>query len=46
LKDLYDLYFLQAAVEPMQVDTAPEENDNIEDVQYIVEATSLVILNT
>ncbi|XP_045211954.1 COP9 signalosome complex subunit 1-like [Mercenaria mercenaria] len=31
----------QAAAEPMQVDAAPEENDNIEDVQYIVEATTL-----
>lgn len=28
----------------MQVDAAPEENDNIEDVQYIVEATTLVTL--
>lgn len=34
--------FLQAAAEPMQVDAAPEENDNIEDVQYTVDATTLV----
>lgn len=26
----------------MQVDAAPEENDNVEDVQYMVESTSLV----
>ena len=33
----------QAAVEPMQVDGAPEENDNIEDEpQYTVENPSLV----
>jgi len=26
----------------MQVDAAPEENDNVEDVQFMVESTSLV----
>lgn len=31
----------QAAAEPMQVDAAPEENDNIEDVQFTVESTTL-----
>ncbi|XP_052781933.1 COP9 signalosome complex subunit 1-like [Mya arenaria] len=31
----------QAAAEPMQVDAAPEENDNVEDVQYMVESTTL-----
>ena len=33
---------LQAAAEPMQVDGASEENDNVEEVSYIVENTSLV----
>ncbi|XP_069125139.1 COP9 signalosome complex subunit 1-like [Argopecten irradians] len=31
----------QGAVEPMQVDAQPEENDNVEDNQYQVESTSL-----
>ncbi|OWF51862.1 COP9 signalosome complex subunit 1-like isoform X2 [Mizuhopecten yessoensis] len=31
----------QGAVEPMQVDAQPEENDNVEDSQYQVENTSL-----
>ncbi|XP_033746112.1 COP9 signalosome complex subunit 1-like [Pecten maximus] len=31
----------QGAVEPMQVDAQPEENDNVEDNQYQVENTSL-----
>ena len=32
----------QASAEPMQVDVGSEENDNVEEVQYIVENTSLV----
>lgn len=36
------LIYLKASAEPMQVDAAPEENDNVEDVQFMVESTSLV----
>ena len=32
----------QGAVEPMQVDAQPEENENVEQEQYIVENTSVV----
>jgi hypothetical protein len=35
-------YFLQSAVEPMQVDAPPEDNDNNEEEPYIVENPSLV----
>lgn len=32
----------QGAVEPMQVDAPPEENENVEEEQYVVESTTLV----
>jgi COP9 signalosome complex subunit 1 len=34
--------FLQNAVEPMQVDAPPEDNDNNEEEPYVVENPSLV----
>ncbi len=37
---------LQGAVEPMQVDAAPEENDNVEEEHYMVEVTTLVSKHT
>ena len=36
----------QNAVEPMQVDAPPEENENVEEEHFIVENTSLVSLVT
>lgn len=33
----------QPAVEPMQVDAIPEENDNIDEINYVVENTTLVM---
>lgn len=36
--------FQQVAVEPMQVDGQAEENDNVENAQYVVENTTLVII--
>ena len=32
----------QGAVEPMQVDAPPEENENVEEEQFVVETTNLV----
>lgn len=35
----------QNAVEPMQVDAPPEDNDNTEEEPYIVENPTLVIIS-
>ncbi len=35
-------YLLQGAVEPMQVDAPPEENENVEEEHFVVETTNLV----
>ena len=34
--------FLQGPAEPMQVDAAPEENENVEEEFHIIENTALV----
>jgi hypothetical protein len=34
----------QGAIEPMQVDAAPEENENVEEEQYSVENVTMVII--
>jgi hypothetical protein len=42
LDDFYFYHFFQSAVEPMQVDAPPEDNDNNEEEPYVVENSSLV----
>ncbi|XP_074647226.1 COP9 signalosome complex subunit 1-like isoform X2 [Tubulanus polymorphus] len=39
------VFIMNGAVEPMQVDAPPEENDNIEEIPYIVENTTLDLEN-
>lgn len=41
---LYLRLLLQGAAEPMQVDGQVEENDNVEEDQFIVENSSIVSL--
>ena len=38
------MLLLQGAVEPMQVDAPPEENENVEEEHFVVETTNLVRL--
>ena len=39
------IFLLQGAAEPMQVDVAAEENENIEEEHHLVENTTLVCFN-